>query len=980
MKRAILSDHRPITAVSNASRASIAPRAVRAAVILSVALASGVLAGQSAGRERLPWARRDSLKGYLRETAGKPVATRTVSVPAAAYAKSGGAEIKVLPELAGKENVLAWTNGEGWVEYRVDVPESALYEIGFEYYPLPGKEMSIEIGLMIDGKFPFKDAEAIVLDRIWRDAEEIRRDPAGNDVLPGQEEAPAWTFLDLKDTQGFYNEAYRFYLLAGEHRLRITLNREALALKEIRLHPERKIPTYAERLEEWKAIGARPAASAAIKIQAEDTSLKSDSSLVPTYDKSDPFTEPFSPSKIRRNTIGQYPWKIPGMWIAWRVSVPEDGLYRVAFKARQNFQRGMSVNRHFLVDGEIPFKEAESMEFAYGLNWTMREVGLPGEPALVYLTAGEHELRLEGSLGRLSRILTDIDDYAYQLNGVYRKFIMIMGADPDLYRDYQLEKEIPGLKDFLVNMSVKLTQCADDFERISGQKGSEAATLRTAAVRLRQFSRKPETIPARLKSFGDSVNDLAAWIIYRREQPLELDYLLVSAPGGKLPRARAHILARAVSGVRSFIASFTEDYTSIGGTGRKGSKGKGGITVWAGSGRDQAQVVMDLINDSFVPETGINVNVSLVQGGLIEATLAGKGPDVCLQVARGQPVNLAARGALADLGGYEGFEEVASRFAPGAMIPYEYRGGTYALPVTQNFYMMFYRKDVFEELGAPLPETWDDLFRIIPVLQRNNMEVGLPLQSVDAQNLIDNGMGSRNLFPTLLAQLGGSFYVDDFKRSGLDSAEAIKAFTMWTDFYTRYGFNLTLDFPNRFRTGQAPLGIYGYTLFNQLSVLAPEIRNEWGMVPIPGMRRADGSIDRSEPASGSACVIFNKARDKEACWKFLEWWTRPDVQYAYARQLEILMGPAARMDTAVLGAFDRLPWSPRDARSIKEQWKHVREIPEVPGGYFSIRSVDMAFNKVFYENYSPREIMSYYNDMIDEEIARKRRELGTDGE
>jgi len=40
----------------------------------------------------------------------------------------------------------------------------------------------------------------------------------------------------------------------------------------------------------------------------------------------------------------------------------------------------------------------------------------------------------------------------------------------------------------------------------------------------------------------------------------------------------------------------------------------------------------------------------------------------------------------------------------------------------------------------------------------------------------------------------------------------------------------------------------------------------------------------------------------------------------------------------------------------------------------------MAFNKVYYENYSPREIMSYYNDMIDEEIARKRRELGTDGE
>jgi ABC-type glycerol-3-phosphate transport system substrate-binding protein len=946
----------------------------------ALALCLGVLAAAGAAAQDavLSWTRKDSLQGYLRATSGKPRATKTVVVPAVSYARSGGAALEVRSELSGEKNVLAWTNGEGWVEYRVAVPESALYLVGLEYYPLPAKGMSIEVGFEVDGSSPFSDAEAIVLDRIWRDAEEIRRDPHGNDVLPRQEEAPAWSFQDFKDTQGFYNQAYSFYLTAGEHRLRVRLNREAFALKELRLHPKRLLPAYADRLAGWKAAGARPATGMAIKIQAEKTSSKSDSSLVPTYDKSDPFSEPFSAAKIRRNTLGQWPWKTPGMWAAWKLSVPEDGLYRVTFKARQNFQRGMSVNRHFLVDGEIPFKEAESVEFAYGLDWTMRDIGSRSDPGLVFLGKGEHELRLEASLGRLSGILNDIDDYAYQLNGLYRKFIMIMGADPDLYRDYQLEREVPGLKDFLIGMSVKLSQCADDFETISGQRGSEAATLRLASSRLRGFAKKPETIPKRLKTFGDSVNDLASWIIYRREQPLELDYILVSAPGGRLPRARADILTRAVSDMKSFIASFTEDYTTIGKKARGG--GKGFITVWAGSGRDQAQIIMDLVNDSFMPETGIFVNLSLVQGGLIEATLAGKGPDVSIQVARGQPVNLAARGALADLSGYSGFREVASRFAPGALVPYEYRNGTYGLPVTQNFYMMFYRKDILGELGIEPPRTWDDVYRLIPVLQRNNMEFGLPIQDVDAQNLIDAGMGARNLFPTLLAQNGGAFYLDDFTRSGLDSPEAIKAFTMWTDFYIRYGFNIKFDFSNRFRTGQMPMGIASYTLFNQLYLLAPEIRNEWGMLPIPGTRAPDGSVDRSEPASGSACVMFEKAKDKDACWKFLEWWTRPDVQYAYARQLEILMGPAARMDTANLGAFDKLAWSPRDARSIKEQWRSVKEIPEVPGGYFSIRAVDMAFNSVFYNNSSPREVLTYYNKMVNEEIERKRKELADDAE
>ena len=53
---------------------------------------------------------------------------------------------------------------------------------------------------------------------------------------------------------------------------------------------------------------------------------------------------------------------------------------------------------------------------------------------------------------------------------------------------------------------------------------------------------------------------------------------------------------------------------------------------------------------------------------------------------------------------------------------------------------MFYRTDIFEELGIEPPETWEDLYRIIPVLQRNNMEIGLPYQQMDGQNLIDAGM------------------------------------------------------------------------------------------------------------------------------------------------------------------------------------------------------------------------------------------------
>lgn len=57
------------------------------------------------------------------------------------------------------------------------------------------------------------------------------------------------------------------------------------------------------------------------------------------------------------------------------------------------------------------------------------------------------------------------------------------------------------------------------------------------------------------------------------------------------------------------------------------------MTVWLPAesvGRDQANVLKRLVTNDFTPNYGINVSVELVQGALIESTLAGKGPDIAL--------------------------------------------------------------------------------------------------------------------------------------------------------------------------------------------------------------------------------------------------------------------------------------------------------------------------------------------------------------
>ena len=34
--------------------------------------------------------------------------------------------------------------------------------------------------------------------------------------------------------------------------------------------------------------------------------------------------------------------------------------------------------------------------------------------------------------------------------------------------------------------------------------------------------------------------------------------------------------------------------------------------------------------------------------------------------------------------------------------------------------------DILEELGLTVPNTWDEFFEVVSILQRNNMEVGFP--------------------------------------------------------------------------------------------------------------------------------------------------------------------------------------------------------------------------------------------------------------
>ena len=866
---------------------------------------------------------------------------------------------------------LAVSSG-GSVTFSFDLTEAAAFEIVLDYEPLAEHRKDDEIALLLDGEIPFAEAEKLILSRLWKDATAIVQDNKGNDLIPEQEEIIQRREIVLRDDNLFVGENLIFSLEAGSHTLTLQAVNDGFYLYGVTLKPVDLLPTASELAAEQ--AGLQAPGNVLLKQQAEVTLNKTSQSVYPQYDRSTPATEPYHVSLIRRNVLGKDSWSTRGDEVTWQISdVPADGLYYITLKYRQNEKIGGRVYRSLKVNGTIPCLELSEIAFDYDVSWqNMTLATQTGEKIAVYLKEGENTITMTAVLGSHEEACLNVQKASEILSQLYIQMVMICGSSPDTFRDYHLDDEIPGLLESMEEAAEMIEKASSEFVDEKGKKTSETASLDRAVDQLRDMIKNPDTIPTRISNFRDTISTLSDWLYTAGEQPLTLDYLLVHSADAEIPSPRATFWESLVHQINTFFASFVEDYDNVSAT----EGGEETITVWANTGRDQVQLMWDMVRDDFTPETDISVQLSLVQTGFIEATLAGAGPDIAIGIARGQPVNLACRGVLTDLTQFEDFKEVAARFSETACVPYTFDNGVYALPNTQSFFMMFYRTDVLESLNIAVPQTWDEVKATISRLQKKNMTFGLPYTVISAAAAVDLGMGAKDMYSMLLLQNGGSYYNPTATATTLDNEIGVDAFTDWCSYYTDYGFDLVYDFYTRFRYGEMPIGIATFEMYNTLITAAPEIRGLWEMAPVPGTKQTDGSINRATGGAGSGIVMFNTAKSPKACWEFLKWWTEAGTQSQYGIRVENILGPAGRYSTANLEGFAKLPWSESELTLLEGQRAWVEEIPEIPGSYFVSRCLDNAFRAVIYDSENPQESFAKEIDNINREITRKRKELG----
>ena len=821
----------------------------------------------------------------------------------------------------------------------------------------------------------------------------VMPDTSGNDVKPSQVEVEYQLISSrLSDYMGYVTEPYQYYFEEGENTITLSSIKEFILLKNIGIVEVDTTPTYSEYLQNLANNGLvdQQTKTYSYRIEGEACSFTSSPTLYPITDRTSSNTYPYSVKNTKLNSIGGDSWKVLGDWIVWEFEVEEAGFYNISMRARQNLVRGMYSHRMVYIDDQIPFEELKSTVFAFSSDWQNVTLGSnedEGSAFKFYLTPGKHTIKMEVTLGVYGELVEELENVTQDLNALYLNIIKYTTASPDTNRDYGLTKmEDLNLNARLIDAHDRLVKLSSAIARISSKnsdkedpvgdgeiykdgKSDKTGVIDTVVEQIELFLELSKKVTQQLGSFSTNISSLGTLLSTLREFPLTLDYLVVYSADSdyELPKANEGFFKSLWNSIAGFYYSFIIDYSEIGTT-VEGNEDLENITidVWMTLGRDQANVIRKLIDNDFndyladpknnikingkTPGKDVHVSVNLKLTGtdvLLKAALAGVGPDVAINVDSSLPVNYGLRSATLDLAaefGEDYWQHVNKYFLPSTIRQFTFNGSTYALPEKQNYMMMFVRTDIMEDLygdvwESMVPQTWEDVLSIMTDLQTNSLQFYLPVNDAGANAL-------NPAFVSMLYQNGGQLYSDDAKETGLLNNEAMDTFEYWTDFYTKYSFPKSASFINRFRSGEMPLGISYYEMYNTLAVFAPEIRGNWAFYPIPGteitINNAEEDVyglrnsvpeenrypytvvDHTSVASGTAAIMIAKnaqrdANKKYASWEFLKWWTG-SIQDEFGKEMEGILGSSARHATANYDSFVQLAWPKADQEQLLKQW------------------------------------------------------------
>lgn len=856
----------------------------------------------------------------------------------------------------------------GSIELELNVVADGIYYMCFDYLADSDTILPVEAQFMIDGDFPFYEMRQQVLESQWSTPQQKSYDSYGNEVVGIPDKVYEWQNKYIMDSTYRYSGPLGIELTKGRHTVTVTLKEGTLLLGNFKLTAKPQVEAYtgSERAE----------GDGFIEIQAEDFTYRNASSIHATCEY-DPNLYPYQAGNRIMNTVDSTSFSEGGQQISYQFTVEKEGNYYLAFHYSQSDKSDFPVFMNIRIDGELPNTEFENCAFAYKKDYNLYTLlDSEGNKISVPLGAGQHTISMQISMEPLRNALETIEQIMGKVNDLSLEVTKVAGTNKDKYRDFSLESYIPGIGDTLTQWADELAAVMEEARTYNPDKKKIAAfsSISIAENQLRSLAKKPDELIYRIDELATSTSSvnqhLANLIDSLNGNDFSLDsiYLYQEDAAKQLPRHK-NVFVKAGLGIVRFCTSFGKQAYSSSNTNPEH------LQVSVNRSRQHLEIMQQMITEEFTPQTGIEVDLSLMpdQTKLVLANASGDSPDVATGVNYSIPFELGIRGALKDLTQFDDFAEVAGRYTEGLLMPYVIDDSVYAIPETMNFQVLFYRKDILDKLGLEVPDTLEDVEAMLPDLQMRGLNFYYPTaRTVGMKTFLDT--------TPIIFQSGGRLYDTYVEDVTITSEEVVEGFTTLTNLFTIY--NLPKDVPNfyqHFRNGDYPIGISDFGTYNLISNAAPEIDGSWGVALIPGVKDENGEVMRYSSAGAESTFLFNSTPEREEqAWKFVKWWSSAQVQAEFGQRLQITYGDEYYWNTANCEAFAQLPWDSDDKEVISEQLTWTMEAPRALASYMVERELSDAYNLVVLgaKSANVREALDDAQKNIKRETLRKLEEFG----
>ena len=265
------------------------------------------------------------------------------------------------------------------------------------------------------------------------------------------------------------------------------------------------------------------------------------------------------------------------------------------------------------------------------------------------------------------------------------------------------------------------------------------------------------------------------------------------------------------------------------------------------------------------------IKVNLVNAGnsaaeytkLETAVKAGTGgPDIA-QVEYFALPELALSKDLVNLDDYN-VQSLKDKYTASAWSQVSTNGGVYGVPQDTGPLTMFYRTDIFKQLGLQPPKTWQDF-----------ADDAARIHAADPTHYITSmDPGDAGGVDSLIWQAGGKPFRTDGTKVSVDLADpgAAKVSSLWTSLLAKKLVDPAPGWTNEWWQGMAAgkyaMWITGAWAPGSIAATIPQTSGKWAAAPVP---QWTAGADVSSENGGSSDAVPVTSKNKAAAVAFAEW-------------------------------------------------------------------------------------------------------------